>query len=113
MELKRGGIRLYRGTTPKQIFNLGFLLENEEEIYVTYAQGGAVVFEKELSEIEKIIDIDTGNTVLTFTLSQNETLTLKDDYIDIQIRIKYLDGTAIASDLIRTYTSIILKDGEI
>jgi len=104
---------MYRGTTPKQIFKLSFFLENEDELYVTYAQDGAVVFEKELSEVEKIIDIDTGNTVLTFTLSQAETLLLKDDYIYIQIRIKFKDGTAIASDLIRTYTSIILKDGEI
>ena len=104
---------MYRGTTPNQVFKLYFLMESEEELYITYVQNGTVILEKQLSDITESIDEVTGFSVLSFRLTQTETLLFSDEDVDIQIRIKFTDGTAIASDLIRTHVDAILKEGEI
>ena len=55
---------------------------------------------------------ESGNLIIT--LSQEETL-LFDTLakVDIQIRVRFPDGSALASGIIRTSVEKILKDGEI
>ena len=43
---------LYRGTTPYHSFTLPLSMEDIVEVYITYWQNGAVVLEKDISDIE-------------------------------------------------------------
>lgn len=99
---------MIRGTTPTITFDLDVDAAAFDEIWVTFAQDGAERFtiEREGLEIQ-------GSTI-TVTLTQEQTLMLADDVkVEMQIRAKYADGTALASDIVNAKVGRILKDGEI
>lgn len=98
---------MYRGTTPLNIFTVDADLTTAEVIYITYKQGCQVVIEKDIDEIEV-----TANK-LTLRLSQEDTLKFDYREVEIQIRARYPDKTAIASNIIKTTVEHILKDGVI
>ena len=98
---------MYRGTTPLNIFTVDADLTTAEVIYITYKQGCQVVIEKDKDEIEV-----TANK-LTVRLSQEDTLKFDYREVEIQIRARYSNGTAIASNIIKTTVEHILKDGVI
>lgn len=51
---------------------------------------------------------------ISVTLTQAETLMLMHDAdVRMQIRAKFADGSAVASNIMQTTVSEILKDGEI
>ena len=103
---------MYRGTTPTLQFYLDFLLEDEKEIFITFVQNNKTVLEKSIDEIEKSV-ADDGNTILSFKMTQKETLLFDEETIEMQIRIKFENGEAIASNIFKTYINDILKGGEI
>ena len=105
-----------RGTTPTHTFTLPDNLKTAtiSALYITYAQHGTTVLEKALS------DVTTNNGVITCTLTQADTLAFEVldqrcgcDKVDVQVRMKTSDGTAMASDIMRIPVMDILKDGEI
>ena len=99
---------MIRGTTPTLEFKLPFDTDILAEAWVTMAQKGKVVLDKQLSECQC-----EGN-VLTVKLSQEETLDLKCNCLtEIQIRIRTIDGNALASDIMSVSPDRILKDGVI
>ena len=98
---------MIRGTTPTNIFNVDADMRTASAIYITYDQDGTTIFEKELE------DITVEEKKLTVTLTQEETLKLKPMKTRIQIRAKFPDDSAIASNIIETTASAILKDGVI
>jgi len=100
---------MWRGTTPTHTFTFpaDVDLESMSVIYISYAQDGAVVVEKEKSELEII-----GNQI-RFSLTQADTLKFRPGTVKIQLRAKTSDGRAVASNIISTTTREILKDGEI
>lgn len=99
---------MYRGTTPTLTFNLPFATAALSEAYITFAQFGASVFEKTLT------DCTAGVQALTVTLTQSDTLLLDaTEKVEIQIRGKTVDGEVIASNIMRVPVERILKDGEI
>lgn len=96
-----------RGTTPTLTFNMPFDSTGVEEIYITFVQGRETVLEKTLADVvwnKKVIEVE---------LTQEETLEFKTGMIEIQLRVKFDDGTAMASDLIYTTAKTILKEGAI
>ena len=95
-----------RGTTPVNTFTTGIDLTGCT-IFVTYAQDGAIVFEKTGA------DLTVTATTVQVRLSQAETLALHPGRVEIQIR--YIDafGVADASNIINTTAERIIKDGEI
>ena len=103
---------MYRGTTPTLQFYLDFLLEYEKEVFITFVQNNKTVLEKSINEIEKSV-ADDGNTILSFKMTQKETLLFDEETIEMQIRIKFENGEAIASNIFKTYINDILKGGEI
>lgn len=103
---------MYRGTTPTLQFYLDFLLEDEKEVFITFVQNNKTVLEKSINEIEKSVAYD-GNTILSFKMTQKETLLFDEETIEMQIRIKFENGEAIASNIFKTYINDILKGGEI
>lgn len=98
---------MYRGTTPTNVFRTDVDLENASVLFVSYKQNGKVVLEKSLE------DVSVKKTLVTVNLMQKETLLFQDGIVTIQIRAKFPDNTAIASNLIRTTAEEIVKDGEI
>lgn len=98
---------MYRGTTPTNVFRTDVDLENASVLFVSYKQNGKVVLEKSLE------DVSVKRTLVTVNLTQKETLLFQDGIVTIQIRAKFPDNTAIASNLIRTTAEEIVKDGEI
>ena len=98
---------MFRGTTPTNVFNVDVDLTNAEVIYITYKQQNKVVFEKTKD------DITVTENSLTVKLTQEETLKLTEREVEIQIRARFSDGTALASNIIKTTASKILKDGVI
>lgn len=98
---------MYRGTTPTNIFNVDIDLTNAEVIYITYKQQNKVVIEKTKD------DITVTTETLTVKLTQDETLKLTEREVEIQIRARFSDGTALASNIIKTTANKILKDGVI
>ena len=98
---------MYRGTTPINIFRTDVDLTNASVLFITYKQNGKVVLEKDLQ------DVKIQKEVITVFLSQKETLLFTEGIVTIQIRVKFPDGSSIASSLIRTNVREILKDGEI
>lgn len=98
---------MIRGTTPTNVYNVDADLTSASAIYITYQQGGKTIFEKELS------DITVEETKLTVSLTQEDTLALKEGEVRIQIRAKFPDGQVVASYIITTHSTAVLKDGVI
>ena len=98
---------MIRGTTPLNIFNVDVDLTTAEVIYITYKQNNNVVIEKSIG------DIAVTDKTLTVRLTQDETLQLAEREVEIQIRARFPNGTAIASNIIKTTASRVLKDGVI
>ena len=97
---------LRRGTTPTNTFNVNIDLR-EATVYVSYAQRGILLVDKTGTDL-----FITEDQIVT-TLSQEDTLKFKPGEVDIQIRYVKADGTADASNIIKTTVDQILKDGEI
>ena len=103
-----GDDRMIRGTTPDLEFELPIDTSLLKEAYVTFSQGGMVRIDKALADCRA-----SGNK-LTLRLTQEETLKLKSGTVtEIQIRIRTVNGEAIASEIISEPTERILKDGVI
>lgn len=98
---------MYRGTTPQFVFKFPFNVSELSVLYVTFWQGSGRKFDKTLS------DSTTQGDTLTVKLTQEETLSLSPGVVNVQIRAKKPDGTALASNIISLDVKKILKGGEI
>lgn len=97
-----------RGTTPTHSFATDIDLSNATSLYITYWQRGKVLVEKTID------DVSFDYMRVLVRLSQEDTLLFNDRYeVSIQIRAKFGDGSAIASNVIRIPVCEILKEGEI
>lgn len=99
-----------RGTTPTHEFIVDLDLREATEIFITYKQGCKRVVEKTLTDV-----IDLEEDKLSVKLTQEETLSFmsSDDDVSVQIRAKFLDESAVASNEIKIPVNRILKDGKI
>ena len=100
---------MWRGTTPTHSFTLppGVRFEDFVMVYLTYAQGGRTVLEKNKDELEAT---DDGFRLI---FSQADTLCFSPGPVSIQVRARFADGRAVASGIISTTAQEVLKDGEI
>lgn len=96
-----------RGTTPTNTFTVDLDLTLAQVLYITYKQGGRTVIEKKLE------DVTITAETLTVTLTQADTLKLRDGSVDIQIRARLIDGSAPASQIMTVPVEAILKEGVI
>lgn len=110
---------IIRGTTPTQKFHVTFPLEDIVALFITYQQYDQVLFEKTLEDVE----LNAEEMTITTRLTQQDTLKIvqektnccgpKEGWVGIQIRVKYEDDSAIATDTLWVRPGAILKDGEI
>ena len=99
---------MIRGTTPTHTFHTDIDLSGATSVFVTYKQGTTVNINKAKANLTI-----TSSTVVA-ALSQAETLQLSAGTdVQIQIRAKLSDGTAVASNIMSVPVEAILKDGEI
>lgn len=97
-----------RGTTPTHTFTTDIDLTDAEVIFITYEQSGKAVMEKTADDLTITADS------LTVKLTQEETLAfVLGKPVDMQIRARFADGTAVASQVMRTNADVILKEGVI
>ena len=97
-----------RGTTPTHYFDVDLDLTDAEVIYITYKQGSNTIIEKEKS------DLDITPEHVSFKLTQKETLALKTSRdVEVQIRARFADGTAVDSNIMQSPVGRILKEGVI
>lgn len=96
-----------RGTTPSIRFTFSTIDATTITVcYLTIQQGHNTIT-KDLSEAT----VATG--YLEWGLTQEETLSLGDSNIDIQIRYKTADGNAFISKIYTVHPYQILRDGVI
>lgn len=97
-----------QGTTPTHLFNVDVDLTTAVVIYITYEQGKRTIIEKTKE------DITITENTLEVKLTQEETLAFSlSSRVDIQIRARFEDGSAVASNIMRATVEEILKEGVI
>lgn len=97
-----------RGTTPTHIFYTDIDLTDTEVIWLTYKVDGKIVIDKQKGDLE----VETDR--ISFKLTQEETLAIQSgEWVKVQIRARYPDGSAIASQIMTIGVDDILKDGVI
>ena len=97
-----------RGTTPKHTFTTDIDLTGAEVMYITYKQGDTVIMEKAIE------DVTIASDNVEIALTQEETLAFAEySRVSIQIRVRFPDGQAIASNIMETTAEKILKEGVI
>ncbi len=101
-----------RGTTPINYFTVPIDLSEASVVYLTYAQNGKTVVEKEKADITFTAEDETYE--MSVQLTQEDTLAFIDKSpVDMQIRVRFADGNAIESTIMRTSVDRMLKDGVI
>ena len=97
---------MIRGTTPDLEFKLPFNTDVIESVWITFSQ-----FNKELLTLDKA-SCAFKDDVITTRLTQEQTLLFTENaYVEIQLRVLTKDGTAIASNIMRSPNQRILKGG--
>lgn len=99
---------MFRGTTPTVVFTLPVDTAMLAEAWVTFSQNEVTVIDKELKDL-----VLAGNALIV-KLTQEETLMLDHEMIvEMQIRVRSVDGEAVTSDIMRDTVERILKEGVI
>ena len=99
---------MYRGTTPTHTFKTDIDLSDAAVIWLTYKANGRIIIDKEKN------DLLVTEEDISLKLTQEETLALvKGQNVSCQIRARFEDGTAVASNIMTVVVNGILKDGVI
>lgn len=97
-----------RGTTPTLIFNVDMDLTSAEELFITFRQDDRTIVEK--TKDECVVETDK----ITMYLTQEDTLAFSSaSRIRVQIRARFDNGDAFASNIVDVRTREILKEGVI
>lgn len=101
-------MQIIRGTTPTFEINLNFDANLIEAMYVTFLQGGKVVFEKDITSCE------VKGDYVEVKLTQEETLLLNCGCtVAVQVRARLNDGTSLADEINHIKVKSVIKDGVI
>ena len=93
------------GTTPTHQFTLPFEVDRISAIEITYAQRGQVI----LTVTEE--DCTMQGQTVQVTLGQEDTFAFAQDInVDIQLRVKDINGTVFASDILTVSCQRCLSD---
>lgn len=96
------------GTTPTHEFAVTEDFTGATKCFITYQQNGQTVLEKDIN------DVTITATKISTTLTQEDTLGFAELVpVRMQIRIKMPDGSVHKSEVIKTTTDELLKEGVI
>lgn len=97
-----------KGGTPTHTFTCSVDLSDAVALYITYAQNGRPVLEKDIG------DCTINGTTVTCQLSQADTLVFDSaKKVKIQIRARTADNAAFVSQVVETTAAELLKPGVI
>ena len=96
-----------RGTTPTNTFTVDVDLTQAEALFVTYKQNSRTIVEKALDAVTVTAE------EITVELSQADTLKFKKGEVEMQIRARLPDGSALASQIMTAPVESVLKEGVI
>jgi hypothetical protein len=97
-----------RATTPTHVFRISkddFLIADVVEAKLTYSQDGAVKIEKGLADLQK----NTPENCLWVELTQEETTRFAPGKALLQMRIKTVNGTVYASQMVWVNVEPVLE----
>ncbi len=93
-----------KGTTPTITFSTPLKAEDVAAVSVVFAEGDAVLIQKEIN------DVMLKDYAISFTLTQTETLGLPDNKaLEAQLRIKDRNLTVYVSNIVAVDIGRILK----
>lgn len=95
---------MIRGTTPTLEFELPIDTSLLKTAWVTIKQNLEIVINKSLEELNR------SGKVLSLSLTQEDTLNLKDGYVEIQLRVVTMDDEALASNIFKVSVNRILYE---
>lgn len=90
-----------QGTTPSYIFALKDKTINFEDIEIFVITLKSCSFEVTHNSDEPCVTLDNEKKTITLTLTQQETLSFKEGEAEVQLRGKFIAGTAFASKVCR------------
>ena len=102
---------LCRGTTPTVVIQV-----EDEDYDMTLIDVCHVTIQNDSGRNQKIFSdcsLDNENKTISFVLSQEDTLNYEKGMINLQVRVKYKDGKADASDIFTGTMKQILEEGTI
>lgn len=104
-------MQLIRGTTPTIIITVQTEIDLHQvaEVWIYISQQNKVKVDKQLENVT----FDYEERTMTVTLSQEDTLNLKDGDALFQIRLLLMDGTALATLASKVDVKPIYKGGVI
>ena len=106
-----------RGTTPTITLTLDIASTDIATAWITIAQEGRVVINKDLDDegvtIEDVTEAGVTSAVISISLTQADTLSLTSGQAARQVRALMDDGKAVASGIYNVTVGKILKDGVI
>lgn len=90
---------MFRGTTPTLYFRINNIedLSLIKDIWITLKDNKTIVFNKTLLNGE--IDVDLENNIISITLTQQETLSIKSDEVKVQLKIRFKDDNVSVSPI--------------
>lgn len=104
-------MQLIRGTTPSIVITVKSELDLQQvaEVWIYISQQNKVKVDKELSDVT----FDYEEKTMTVTLTQEDTLALKEGDALFQIRVLMMNGTALATFASEVEVVPIYKQGVI
>ena len=95
---------MVRGTTPTITFDFNFDWEKVKRLTATFEYGNKDVFK---IEKERFTYFDKK---ISATLTQEETLSLPNNTVEIQLKVQSTDGIVFASNIVKIFIGEILDE---
>lgn len=94
---------MYRVTTPTYTFNIPFDADDIDELKLTFRQQSkALTFEKS--------DVELTDKKIVITLTQEQTKEFRSVPCEVQLRVKLVGGSVVASNMIRINIKPVLNE---
>lgn len=100
-----------RGTTPTHTFIIPIIIPELSIISIAYKQRESIKIDKCFDDCVITTDEQLVQTKIITTLTEQETLSLKEGSVLIQLRLGDSNGMRYASRIMKTNVADILKDG--
>ena len=100
---------LIRGTTPTIILNVNnpeFDMDNITECHVTMVNSSG-----RNKKIFENCTWDSATHTITFTMTEEDTLSFEKGYLFVQVKLKLSDGQVLSHPIITTTMDDILEEG--
>lgn len=89
---------MYQGTTPSVVFEIKNYDLTSAKVYVSFKQKNDVLTKSTGSDVQTSYDSEEQISTIVCSLTQEETLAMKQGSVTVQIRFIYENGQAYATN---------------